>query len=77
MKKKKLKRDWLITSAVGLALFGFGLSLIGEASFLKQTSTHWNEWFWLGTLALVVTNSGLAIFGKAIILRVRLDRLKE
>lgn len=77
MEKKQLTRKWLLLSALGLALFGFGLSLVGEVLIRKQEADGLSDWFWFGTLALVVTNSGLAIFGKAITLRVRLDRLKE
>ena len=77
MEKKRLTRKWLLLSALGLALFGFGLSLIGEALIRKYEANSIGDWFWYGTLALVVTNSGLAIFGKAVTMRVRLDRLKE
>jgi hypothetical protein len=76
MNRKKLIKNWLLTSALGLGLFGFGLSLVGEALIRKYESTHWQDWFWWGTLALVVTNAGLAIFGKAITLRIKLDREK-
>ena len=69
--------NWLIFSAVGLAVFGFGLSLMGEALIRKYEATDWQEWFWLGTLALIVINTGLALFGKAIVLRVRMDREKK
>lgn len=72
-----LKRNWLICSASGLALVGFGLSLMGEALILKYEEVAFQSWFWLGTAALVVTNSGLAVFGKAITLRVKLDREKD
>ena len=73
----KLKRNWLIFSASGLALVGFGLSLMGEALIMKYEQEAFQSWFWLGTAALVVINSGLAIFGKAITLRVRLDQSKD
>lgn len=74
---KPLKRNWLLCAASGLALVGLGLSLMGEALMLKYDRAGFAQWFWLGTLALVVINSGLAVFGKAITLRVRLDRLSE
>lgn len=74
---KQLKRNWLLCSASGLALIGLGLSLMGEALILKYDQAGFTKWFWLGTLSLVVINSGLAIFGKAITLRVRLDQQKE
>jgi len=70
----KTKRSWLLFSAIGLATFGFGLSLMGEALIRKYESDSWQDWFWIGTLALVVINTGLALFGKAITLRVKLDQ---
>lgn len=73
----KLKRSWLIFSASGLATVGFGLSLMGEALILKYEQAGFTKWFWMGTLALVVINTGMALFGKAVTLRVRLDRQKE
>lgn len=74
MEKKKLKQQWLLFAATGLALVGFGLSLMGEALIRKYEAAAFSQWFWLGTLALIVVNSGLALFGKAVTLRVRLDR---
>lgn len=73
----KTKKNWLFFSAIGLATFGFGLSLMGEALIRKYEATQWQDWFWIGTLALVVTNAGLALFGKAITLRVKLDQRAE
>lgn len=67
----------MLYSAIGLAVFGFGLSLMGEALIRKYESTSWQEWFWIGTLALVVVNTGLALFGKAIVLRIILDQEKK
>lgn len=63
--------------AIGLAMVGFGLSLMGEALIRKYEATAFHDWFWLGTLALVVINSGLALFGKAIIIRIKLDQLNN
>ena len=63
--------------ASGLAMVGFGLSLMGEALIRKYEATSFHDWFWLGTLALVVINSGLALFGKAIIARIKLDQLNN
>ena len=63
------KIKWLICAVSGLLLFGFGLSLLGEAIILKYTSSVY--WVPAGTLALVVTNSGLCLFGQAIIIKVK------
>ena len=66
-----MKLKWLTYSIVGLLLFGFGLSLLGEAILLKNNN---EPFFWFGTLALVVINSGLCFFGNAIIFKIKLDR---
>ncbi len=51
-------------------LFGFGLSLLGEAIILKYNN---KPFFLYGTIALVVINSGLSLFGNAIRYRVLMD----
>ena len=66
-----MKLKWLTFSIIGLLLFGFGLSLLGEAILLKNNN---EPFFWFGTLALVVINSGLCFFGNAIIFKIKLDR---
>ena len=66
-----MKLKWLTYSIIGLLLFGFGLSLLGEAILLKNNNV---PFFWFGTLALVVINSGLCFFGNAIIFKIKLDR---
>ena len=66
-----MKLKWLTYSIIGLLLFGFGLSLLGEAILLKNNN---EPFFWFGTLALIVINSGLCFFGNAIIFKIKLDR---
>ena len=66
-----MKLKWLSFSIIGLLLFGFGLSLFGQAIILKYKN---EPFFWYGTLALVVINSGLCFFGNAIIFKIKLDR---
>jgi hypothetical protein len=63
------KQKWLLYAVSGLVLFGFGLSLLGEAIMLKYN--HSDQWIAWGTLALVVTNTGLCLFGQAIIIKVK------
>ena len=63
------KIKWLIYAVSGLLFFGFGLSLLGEAILLKYN--HSEYWIAGGTLALVVTNTGLCLFGQAIIIKVK------
>ena len=63
------KKKWLLYAVSGLVLFGFGLSLLGEAILLKYNQSDY--WIAGGTLALVVTNSGLCLFGQAIIVKIK------
>ena len=63
------KQKWFLYAVSGLVLFGFGLSLLGEAILLKYN--HSDYWKVGGTLALVVTNTGLCLFGQAIIIKVK------
>ena len=77
MDDKKLKRHWLLLSGASLAIVGFGLSLMGEALLVKQAAENWTEWFGIGMFSLIVVNTGIALFGKAVTLRVKLDRLRE
>ncbi len=70
-----LKKQWLTYAISGLICFGFGLSLTGEAIIYKLN--HPEGWGWVayGTVALIVTNSGLCLFGQGVINRVKM--LKE
>ena len=61
----KTKTKWLLYAVSGLVMFGFGLSLLGEAIIMKYTAN--SQWVVLGTIALIVTNSGICLFGQAII----------
>lgn len=63
------KIKWLIYAVSGLLLFGFGLSLLGEAIIMKHIQSPY--WEIGGTIALVVTNSGLCLFGQAIVVKVK------
>ena len=58
-------RKWFVYSVTSLLIFGFGLSLLGEAIIMKYQNS--NNWELLGTLSLIVTNSGLCLFGQAVI----------
>ncbi len=59
------KGKWFVYSVISLLIFGFGLSLLGEAIIMKYQNS--NNWVLLGTLSLIVTNSGLCLFGQAVI----------
>ena len=50
-------------SVFGLLLIGFGLSVLGEA-IIKKYENH-PDWFYWGTVALVIFNSGICIVIKA------------
>jgi len=63
-------KRWLSFAVGGLSLTGLGLSLLGESIIAKYEK---RPWFWLGTLSLVIVNSGISLIGKAVTYRVRLD----
>ncbi len=67
-----MKIKWLVYSVSGLLLNGFGLSLLGEAIRFKINDDF--NWFYIGTLALIVFNSGICFIGKAILLKVRISK---
>ena len=48
---------WLLLVVLGLFLNGSGLSLLGWAAYQKFGAC--GEWFWSGTLALVLCNAGI------------------
>jgi hypothetical protein len=54
---------WLLFSPLGLTLIGFGLTLVTDAARAKSAG---EDWFWYGTLALVVFNAGIAFFGEGV-----------
>lgn len=59
-----LKAKWLIFSPLGLTLIGFGTSLALDAARAKNAGEP--SWFWYGTLALCVLNSGVVFFGEGV-----------
>lgn len=69
IKKMSAKTKWLLYSVSGLLIFGFGLSLLGEAILLKYTNSPY--WGIGGALALIVTNTGLCLFGQAVIEKIK------
>ncbi len=72
--KNKYYRRWLIQAPVGLVLVGFGACLVADAALTKYGGANTLNWVLYGALALVVLNSGLSIFGDAILQRVRYER---
>lgn len=65
MKMSKYKK--LIFPGVSLALIGMGLSISIEAGFWKSNGRPLWEWISMGTIGLVLFNSGLSLFGEAIV----------
>jgi hypothetical protein len=57
----------LILPGVSLALIGLGLSLSIEAGFWKWNCYPIWEWVLMGTLGLLIFNTGLSLFGEAVI----------
>ncbi|NOK79045.1 MAG: hypothetical protein GFH24_608434n2 [Chloroflexi bacterium AL-N5] len=60
------KQRWLIFSPLGLALIGFGASMLGYSIELKTLGADTVTWFIWGTFSLIVLNSGVAVFGEAV-----------
>jgi len=72
--QKQYYRAWLLRAPFGLVLVGLGLCLVVEAGFYKHSGAMAWQWVLAGTGALVVFNSGLCIFGDAILQRMRYER---
>jgi len=75
--KQQYYRRWLTRAPIGLVLIGFGACLIAEAAMDKYGGASTWHWVAYGTAALVVFNSGLSIFGDAILQRCRYERELE
>ena len=56
-------------------MFGMGLSIVGESIILKYKQS--DDWFLWGAFALIITNSGLCLFGQAIIEKVKMVLNRE
>ncbi len=76
LKNMSLYTKWLICAIGGLLIIGFGLCLFSEAGHLKHTNEPFLRWFLLGTYSLIMINGGLAIFGQAIIFKVKMANKK-
>jgi hypothetical protein len=69
-----LRTKWQLCAAVGLLLFGFGISVVGSAATLKaDVNVTFARWFVMGLYGLILTNLGLVSFGQAIRFRVLMD----
>lgn len=65
--KIKIK-NWLWQAPVGFVLIGAGLSMAIDAGINKANQ---QAWFWYGTFALIIFNSGICVFGDAVVKRVK------
>jgi len=73
-----LRTKWQLCAAVGLLLFGFGISVVSSAATLKaDISVAFARWFVMGLYGLILTNLGLVSFGQAIRFRVLMDVNKK
>ena len=78
VKRMPLRTKWLLCAAAGLLLFGFGISVVGNASILKaDPAVSFSRWFVWGLYGLILTNLGLVSFGQAIRFRVLMDINKK
>jgi hypothetical protein len=76
IKNMPLRVKWLLSASAGMMLVGYGLSVFSEAGHLKHTHAPFLRWFLLGTYSLIMVNSGLALFGQAVIFRMRIENRK-
>ena len=73
LKRMSTRTKWLLLAPASLALAAAGLCIFSEAANAKHTGQSFSTWFWLGTLSLVLINSGLSLFGQALRFRMQLD----
>jgi len=70
----KDKKRWLLLATIGLILIGMGLCLVIDAAFFKESGAATIHWVAYGTGALIVFNSGISIFGQAVVERIKLEK---
>ncbi|UYZ63298.1 hypothetical protein [Hymenobacter weizhouensis] len=70
------KKKWLLLAPAGLVTVGAGTCLIQWAAEKMRTDAPTSEWVAAGTVALVVFNAGLSLFGRGVAESV-LYQLKE
>jgi hypothetical protein len=75
--KRDLKRKWLIQGGLGSSLTGFGLCCLIEAGFLKHQNEALIIWVGAGTLALVITLSGINLLIGALEHKIKLNNLDD
>jgi hypothetical protein len=70
--KLQPKTKWWLFSSSGLMLVGLGLSMAIDAGSKRYSG---EPWFAYGTCALIVFNSGISLFGQAVIEFIRWKKL--
>ena len=61
------KTKWLLFAPLGLVTIGAGASMVHWAGSLKDRQRPTGEWVAAGTLALVVFNAGISLFGRGVV----------
>jgi hypothetical protein len=61
------KKKWLLFAPSGLMVIGLGTCLVQWASQLKEKNAPTGEWVAAGTVALVVFNAGISLFGRGVV----------
>ncbi|MEM6799752.1 MAG: hypothetical protein AAF696_00020 [Bacteroidota bacterium] len=70
-------KQWKIKAPLGLVLIGFGMCLVTEGVMMKYGDVAAWKWISWGTLALIVLNAGISVFGGAVVHRAHYERLSE
>ncbi|TDN37582.1 hypothetical protein E4631_01565 [Hymenobacter sp. UV11] len=61
------KKKWLLLAPAGLLAIGAGASMVDWAGSLKAKGKPTGTWVLAGTVALVVLNAGVSIFGSSVV----------
>ena len=64
------KEKWLTFAPAGLMTIGLGSCLVQWASDKKRDGRPTTEWVAAGTVALVVLNAGVSLFGRGVVEKV-------
>jgi len=65
------KEKWLTFAPAGLMTIGLGSCLVQWAADKKRNGHPTSEWVAAGTVALVVFNAGISLFGRGVVEKVR------
>ena len=64
------KAKWLLFAPFGLMTIGAGASMVHWAGSLKDQHVPTAKWLAAGTVALVVLNTGISLFGRSVVEKV-------